>query len=153
MCKSTTVRLPSGRVRRPKKEPAMKKLHIFALLSAAVVLACVSNVRLAEDWGTLTGRFIVKGDLPKPDKIAATKDPEVCGKMPLYDESVMVDKDGGVANIMVYLSKKPTAVNPEYRKTAKDKVVLDNKGCRFEPHVLVMRAGQTLIIKNSDPIG
>jgi hypothetical protein len=32
-------------------------------------------------------------------------------------------------------------------------VVLDNKDCRFEPHVLAMRTGQTLIVKNSDPVG
>ena len=28
---------------------------------------------------------------------------------------------------------------------------LDNKGCRFEPHVATMRPGDTLKVKNSDP--
>ena len=31
------------------------------------------------------------------------------------------------------------------------KVVYDNKGCRFEPHILPMLLSQTLVIKNSDP--
>ncbi len=136
----------------------MKTKMRFAVLAAVAMLAAVvvcgwSSMAQADDWGTLTGRFVLKGDVPKPDKIDANKDPEVCGKVQLYDESVTVGKDGGVANLMVYLSKKPTSIHPDYKKTAKDKVTLDNKGCRFEPHVLVMRAGQTLVIKNSDPIG
>jgi hypothetical protein len=32
-------------------------------------------------------------------------------------------------------------------------VVLDNTGCRFHPHVVLLRTTQTLDIKNSDPIG
>jgi len=31
--------------------------------------------------------------------------------------------------------------------------VLDNKNCRFEPHLLVLKSGQELEIKNSDPEG
>ena len=42
---------------------------------------------------------------------------------------------------------------PEYEKTAKADVVVDNKDCRFEPHVSILRVGQTLVIKNSDPVG
>ena len=131
----------------------MKKPNLFVCLCAAMAVCLLSNVSRGEDWGTLSGRFVVKGELPKPAAIDANKDPEVCGKVPLFDETVVVDKDGGLANIMIYLAKKPAMIHPDYKKTAKDKVVLDNKGCRFEPHTLVMRAGQTLVIKNSDAIG
>jgi hypothetical protein len=31
-------------------------------------------------------------------------------------------------------------------------VVLDQRGCRFVPRVVVLRAGQTLQVKNSDPV-
>ena len=56
---------------------------------------------------------------------------------------------------MVYLARdKNPAIAPSYEATAKDVVVLDNKNCRFEPHVVVLRTTQTLdILKNSDPIG
>ena len=37
--------------------------------------------------------------------------------------------------------------------TASDEVVLDNKDCRFEPHVAVVRTSQKLALKNSDPVG
>ena len=32
-------------------------------------------------------------------------------------------------------------------------MVLDNKDCRFDPHVAFVQTGQTLVIKNSDTVG
>ena len=32
-------------------------------------------------------------------------------------------------------------------------MVVDNKNCRFQPHVSILRVGQTLVIKNSDTVG
>ena len=86
-----------------------------------------------------------------PAKIEATKDPEVCGKHPLVDEGLLVDSTGGLANVVVMLKSKNVPVNPEYEQTASADVVLDNKNCRFEPHVEVVRTPQSLLLKNSDP--
>jgi len=105
------------------------------------------------EWGTLHGVFKFAGQPPTPAPIAATKDPEVCGKHPLVNESITVGPGGGLANVILFLRTPKVPVNPEYDKTAKDEVLLDNKNCRFEPHVLAMRTTQTLLIKNSDPIG
>jgi hypothetical protein len=30
--------------------------------------------------------------------------------------------------------------------------LLDQKGCRYEPHVLAMRVGQPIVVSNSDPL-
>lgn len=55
-------------------------------------------------------------------------------------------KDGKVANCLVYIKDGLDAryeaiqANPE----------LDQKGCRYEPHVLGLVAGQSLLIKSSD---
>ena len=73
--------------------------------------------------------------------------------MPLKTENLLVSPDGGLANAVIMLRTKNVKVNPEYEKTAKDEVVLDNKNCRFEPHVQVVRLSQTLLLKNSDPTG
>ena len=59
---------------------------------------------------------------------------------------------GGMANVVVWLRDKKPTVNPDYDKSASDKVALDNKDCHFVPHVVGLRVGQTLVIKNSDPI-
>jgi plastocyanin len=45
------------------------------------------------------------------------------------------------------------AVHPDYEKAMQQPVVLDNKLCRFEPHALFVRSGQTLRLKNSDDVG
>ena len=50
-------------------------------------------------WATLSGTFKFDGVAPKPAPIVADKDPEVCGKHPLFDESVDVGPSGGLANV------------------------------------------------------
>lgn len=119
---------------------------------AVVCLGLAVQGAHADDWGTLSGRFIYDGKAPAPEAITPVKDQEVCGKHPLVDESLVVGPDGGLANVFVWVRTKNVKVAPEYEKTANDKVVLDNKDCRFEPHCLSMRTSQQLEIKNDDPV-
>jgi hypothetical protein len=123
------------------------------LLAAAALVLTVAAGAHAADWGTLKGRFVYDGKPPEPKPIEATKDQQVCGKHKLYDEGMLVDKDGGVANAIVMLRTKNVPVAPSYESAANEQVVLDNKDCRFEPHVAVVRTSQALALKNSDPIG
>jgi len=102
-------------------------------------------------WGTIKGRFVYDGTPPKPAILSINKDAEVCGKHPLNNESLLVASDGGIANVAIYARDRKIEVHPDYAATSKDKVVLDNRDCHFVPHVLAMRVGQTLEIKNSDP--
>jgi hypothetical protein len=126
-----------------------KSFHCVAIVLMVVMPAAAR----AAEWGTLTGKFVYDGKAPTPAKIEPTKDPEVCGKHPLVDEGLLVDPSGGLANVVVMCKTKNVPVNPEYDKTAADDVVLDNKNCRFEPHVGVIRTSQSLLLKNSDPTG
>jgi hypothetical protein len=111
-----------------------------------------STAPAGSGWGTLRGRFVYDGAAPAATPINVTKDLNVCGKHNLVDESLEVGENGGLANVVVYVRTKGVKVNPEYAKAAKSDVVLDNKNCRFEPHILPMLVTQTLVIKNSDPI-
>ncbi|HEY1784736.1 MAG TPA: hypothetical protein VGG30_04275, partial [Pirellulales bacterium] len=104
-------------------------------------------------WATLSGTFELDGIAPRPAPIIASKDPEVCGKHPLFDESVEVGPGGGLANVAIWVRTPKVAVNPKYEGQADREVVLDNKDCRFEPHVVLMRTSDKLKIKNSDPVG
>ncbi|HVA50677.1 MAG TPA: hypothetical protein VNH11_30305 [Pirellulales bacterium] len=127
----------------------MRRYSILVLAVAALALGQPSAH--AADWGNLKGRFIYDGKAPTEKKIDTSKEP-MCSKHNVVDESIVVGDDGGLANVVVYISTKgKIKVNPEYESSAKDKVVLDNHGCRFQPHVLPMRVTQTLEIKNSDP--
>ena len=130
----------------------MTYLKLSLLVAASCVLAAAGRLP-AEEWGTLSGRFIFDGKAPAPAKIVANKDPEVCGKHELHDEGLEVAADGGLANAVIYVLTKDVPVAPSYSDSAKADVELDNKNCRFEPHVAAMRTSQTLVLKNSDPIG
>ncbi|MFM9025981.1 MAG: hypothetical protein ACKON7_11700, partial [Planctomycetaceae bacterium] len=84
-------------------------------------------------------------------ELKADKDVEVCGKHKLVAEELIVGGDKGVANVVVFVRDKDVKVNPELKAT--EPAVLDNKSCRFEPHVLFVQTSQPLVIKNSDTIG
>jgi hypothetical protein len=112
-----------------------------------------TKTALAEgDVATLTGRIVYDGKAPTIKPIEATKDVEVCGKHEIPDEQLVVSKDGGIANAVVMLRTKGVKAPASAGEAAKS-VVLDNKGCRFEPHVQIVLTSQNVELKNSDPIG
>lgn len=116
--------------------------------------ATVEETRTAAadgEWGTLTGRIVYDGKAPAPAAIDTAKDPACKAK--LETENLVVGPDGGLANAVIMLRTKNVAVHPDYEATAKDEAKLDNKDCRFEPHVQVVRLSQTLMLSNSDPTG
>ena len=129
----------------------------FTGLLAFLVLGFGSTL-FAQQWGDLSGTFVVGGANPAAVAAVVNKDVAYCGKYKLIDESLVVNpSNGGIRDVVVYIyvsrtGKKP-AVHPDYEKTAKAEVFLDNKECRFEPHVLTLRTSQTLLVGNSDPIG
>jgi hypothetical protein len=104
-------------------------------------------------WATLSGTFLYDGVPARPAAIVADKDAEVCGKHPLFDESIDVGPGGGLGNLVIWVRTPKVPVNPKYDGQKGREVVLDNKNCRFEPHVVAMRTNEVLSIKNSDPVG
>ena len=67
-------------------------------------------------------------------------------KMKVPDESVVVNANGTLRNVVVYVADAPAC-----RGDISKPVVLDQEGCRYVPHVVALQAGQTLRVKNSDP--
>lgn len=123
----------------------------------AIVGLLLPGIAQAE-WGTLTGQFVLDGAAPSPSPVVVTKDQEVCGKHDLVDESLVVNSENkGIANVVVYLylarGKKEPKAHPDYAKTADAQVRMDNKNCRYEPHVQLLRTTQTLVVGNLDPVG
>jgi len=121
--------------------------HGFSLFGWTILLALTASTGYGET-ATLKGKFVLDGAVPKPEAITPTKDVEVCGKHKLERESLVVGADGGIQNIFIWAPK----VKAEGEKPA-GPAVMDNKDCRFNPHVLAMQAGQVLELKNSDPVG
>lgn len=127
------------------------------LNSAFAILLLTTSAAQAQDWGSLKARFILDGKAPVPEKSKIDKDIEVCGKHKLVDETFKINaKTGAIQNVVIYLSPKigaakPT-IHPDFAKVAEN-VVLDNHNCHFEPHIVIVRTTQKLVIKNSDPVG
>ncbi len=120
-----------------------------ALVSALVTVCAFEASQASADWGDLKMRFVYDGTPPTPQAID-----NVCSARPLVNESLLVDpKSHGIANVVVYAVGTGVKVHPSYEATAKTKVVVDNKDCRFDPHVTVLRLSQPLEFHNSDAVG
>ncbi|MEQ8786405.1 MAG: methylamine utilization protein [Pirellulaceae bacterium] len=112
----------------------------------------------AVEWATLKGRFVYDGEAPTPAKIDVTKDVDFCGKHMLVNEELLVNSEnGGIKNVIVFLDVRrgddQPPIAPSYEESAAAEVLLDNKNCRFEPHICLLRTTQSFIIGNDDPVG
>lgn len=125
------------------------KLRLFSLTAVLALVSC-GPVSAAE-WGSLSGQFLYDGKPPLPKKLTITKDQACFAGKELFDESLVVSKKGGLANVVVYVRSKRVDVYPGYEETAEDEVAITNMGGRFSPHILPIRLSQTLDIKNADP--
>jgi len=132
---------------------------MMSLVVSAVLLAHGSSAAAADGWGALTGQVVYDGKPAAPKPIQVTKDPEYCGKFGLKEETMVVNPDnGGIANVGVWLSVgktdkvKPT-IHPDLKKLAAEKVKIDNKECRFTPHMLTVWTEQSIELGNGDPVG
>jgi plastocyanin len=65
---------------------------------------------------------------------------------PALDEEVTLGPGGELANVIVYVKNAPGNY-PAPTTPA----VIDQKGCKYIPHVSAVQAGQPIQIKNSDP--
>jgi len=101
--------------------------------------------------GSVKGVVNVDGALPKNEAIKMNADP-VCMKentTPQAQETYIVSDDGkNLGNVFVYV--KDGLGNYVY-DTPTTPAKIDQKECRYHPHVFGMRVGQPLEIINSDP--
>ncbi len=105
-------------------------------------------------WGNLSGTFVYVADPPQlPLLPTGGKDAPVCNPEGIPNEALVVDSGTkGIKNIIIF-ARKVSRIHDSYDATAEEKVVFDQEKCIFKQHVLPMRVTQTLLIKNSDPIG
>jgi plastocyanin len=106
------------------------------------------------DGGTFVGRIIIEGDAPTLAPLiksgaADIKDKEVCGAADVPDESLVVGEGKGIANVFVYLRRAPKGFKAS---VPREPIVLDQKGCVFQPHAAVIQVGQQVLVKSSDAV-
>lgn len=95
--------------------------------------------------GVITGTVTFKGPAPKLPTLDMTSDP-ACPADP-QPQDVVVIKNGKLANVFVYIK---SGLGTASFAPPSEPVVLNQKGCRYFPHVLGLMAGQSLRVLNDD---
>jgi hypothetical protein len=120
------------------------------MLAVCLVLSGAADHAPAAEWGNLTGRIVYDGDARTPPAITITKDADCFQGAKLVDEPLLVGKDGGVANVVVYVRSKGVDVHPDYENLPETSIKLDNHKGRFEPRIVTFDLKQPLVVSNSD---
>ena len=123
--------------------------------TAAVALGLFSTAPQAapkEPVGALEGVITLKGPPPKRRKIAVDGDPK-CAAMhatePLLSDEVVADEKGRLQWALISIKE---GLGERKFEAPKTPVVLEQKGCRFEPHVFGVMAGQEVLFRNHDEL-
>ena len=116
----------------PPAEPASKP-EADAALGATVLTGTVKVV-----------------DPPRRKKIRMNADPKCAAvhSEPVYSDAIVADDKGRVRWAFVYVKAGTKGGHP----VPKDSVLINQTGCRYVPHVFGVRAGQEILIRNSDDL-
>jgi hypothetical protein len=96
---------------------------------------------------SIAGKVSFEGPVSPPEKVKVTADPKCAAMHPSgMEKQVIQVKDGGLANVFVYVKSGISGSYPAPTTPA----LLDQSGCTYKPHVVGLQAGQPLTIRNSD---
>jgi Carboxypeptidase regulatory-like domain len=116
--------------------------------ASAAPAAAAPAAAVSADAATLTGVVKFEGTAPKMTNIQMSADPYCQSQhasAPATEEDVVVGPAGELANVFVYIKDiKGNFAAPTTPAT------IDQKGCRYYPHVNAVMVGQPLQIKNDD---
>jgi plastocyanin len=116
------------------------------VVNAGDPLAAASNT----GTGSLRGVVRFEGTTPKPTPINMAADPSCAKQHPssVLSQDVVTDAKGRLQNVIVFIAE---GLGSQTFNTPSQPVVIDQKGCMYQPHVLAMQANQPLEVVNDDP--
>ncbi len=134
---------------------SLLRLAAPATVFAAALLSPLAAS--AAGYGDVTGTVLLNGDAPTlPNRVEkgdmTVKDAETCADQAIPATALIVGENKGIANVFLYPVRPPRDINPALKALPEDPLVFDQEGCVFEPHCLIVRAGQTLTLKSGDPV-
>jgi plastocyanin len=101
--------------------------------------------------GKITGTVKLDGAAPHMKGIDMSKDPycvKASADNPAHLELVVVGKDNGLENVVLYISEGLSGAAAAAKATQVP--VFDQKNCRYTPHVLAMDVGENFKVITSD---
>ena len=129
-------------------------LRAAAGLAGAFVFGCLllgpGVATASEKTGTVAGRIRFEGTPPTPPTITMTADPACDAMFPAGRpaEVLLVSADGGLANVIVHVVD---GLPEDYQAPpVPAPAVMDQQGCAYVPHVIGLRTGQELEVRNGD---
>ena len=105
-----------------------------------------------QDGGTIKGTVKWQGALPHLVPSDINKDPQICdplGQKHRDLERLLVSPNGGVANTVVYLRNITAG---KAMDLPLERRFLNQKNCRYEPHILLVPVQAIVTVKSSDPL-
>src|SRR5579872_4668198 len=139
----------------------MKLKNVF-LVVALILTISIYNGQVAKagssasqtggDVGAVSVRGTVRfeGIPPKGRTISMAADPS-CAKQhpgPVATQEVATDSKGGLQNVLVFITD---GLGDRTFDPPKEPVVITQKGCLYEPHVMAVQANQPIEVVNDDP--
>jgi hypothetical protein len=137
----------------------MKSMFRMFVISLAILLAPAFSAAQSEyqvisfqNGGTIRGAVKWQGAQPHLVSSEINKDTQVCdplGQKHRDLERLLISPSSGVANTVVYLrniTRGKAMELPAQRR------FLDQKSCRYEPHILLVPSQATLTVRDSDPL-
>lgn len=116
---------------------------------ALLVCGTMASVAFAAN---ITGTVTFKDDPPAREALTINTQEQHCitATKGAKDESLVVSKGKGIQNVVIYvrLRGKQELKLPEDKK---DRTV-DQVGCRYLPHVIVVPTGTTVDVTSNDPV-
>ena len=136
------------------------KLNNFILVIVLTLMISVSSRQVVRagspppttngDSAVIKGMVKFTGTAPSAKPISMSADPS-CAKQhagPVLTPEVAADSKGGLQNVVVFVAE---GLGDRTFDPPAEPVVISQKGCLYQPHVLAIRANQPLEVVNDDP--
>jgi len=118
--------------------------HIQSILLPLIVIFLTSA---SANAASVTGKVVYEGAVPNLRPISMDADPICSSKhdSPVLPDVLVLGEGNSMANILVYVSD----VSGDF-PTPEEEVILNQEGCRYEPHVIGLQKDQKIKILNPD---
>jgi Polysaccharide lyase family 4, domain II len=131
-------------------------VSLFALLVLARIGTAVAQTNYQvisiADAGTITGTVKWSGPTPRVLTFPLNKDVAVCdpeSRKRVDLERLVIGPEGGVANTVVFLKNVSSGKAMDIPQSRR---FLNQKHCRYEPHILLVPENDSLQMTSSDPV-
>ena len=120
-----------------------------AAAPAATETAPAATAPDLSNAGGVSGTVTFTGEAPGAEAVQMAADPfcQSAHSEAVTTTPVMVDANGGMMNAVVYVA---SGLDGYAFPTPDGTVMLDQDGCVYSPHVVALRTGQKLVVRNSD---